>query len=353
MSFLSTRQKQGYTSYLLGDGTLSMQSAHQESSFWLYPYKVINRRLTISESDKKRLGTGSLNQVSIPMGSYLIRIETPNHADVLYPVYIARKNNVFVAAENRTSLQPIYIPKEVPSSLCYIPCGWFIQGGDPLALHSPPPQSVWLESFYIQKHPITNRDYLIFLNDLLSQDKTEEALQYCPQEAGGMLLYQFESNRFQLKPDKEGDQWELNWPVMMVSHDCALAYAEWKTQKDGRKWSLPTEHQWEKAARGADHRSYPWGEYFDPSWACMRSSKEQILPSAVTDFPIDESPYGVRGMAGNMIDWTSSIDPENNHVIYKGGAWGTAPQNLRICRRGYSPPKARRNYLGFRLITYP
>ena len=353
MSFLSTRQKQGYESYLKGDGTLSIKSEYPNSSFWLYPYKTVNRRLCVSQKDKRLLGTGSLTQVPIPMGSYLLKIETPGYADVLYPIYITRKDHVFVAPPNQTNLRPIHIPKEVSNSLCYIPCGWFIQGGDTLAVHSPSQNSVWLDSFFIQKFPVTNRDYLIFLNDLVAQGRKKEAILYCPQEAGGLLLYQFDEDHFQLKPDEEGDRWELNWPVMMVSQDCAKAYAAWKSRIDGRVWTLPTEEQWEKSARGADTRSYPWGDYFDPSWACMRSSKEKILPSSVMDFPIDTSPFGVRGMAGNMIDWTLTIDNEKNHVVYKGGAWGTAPQNLRICRRGYSPSKARRNYLGFRLITYP
>ena len=350
MTFLSTRQKQGYSTYLQGDGLLSIQ-AHQESNFWIYPYKIINRRLQITPQERRNLGAGHLEQVSIPMGTYLLRIETPNHADVLYPISITRKKHLFVSPKNKTTLTKISIPRTIPPELCYIPCGWFEQGGDPQALHAIPIQSVWLDSFYIQRFPVTNQDYLDFLNDLVNQGQEGIAMEYCPQEAGGLLLYQYKKKRFHLKPDEEGDQWELDWPVMMITHRCAQAYARWKSQKDGITWSLPTEEQWEKAARGADQRSYPWGEYFDPSWACMRASKEIILPSPVHSFPIDESPFGVRGMAGNMIDWTSTFDDENKHVIYKGGAWGTAPQNLRIARRGYSPPQARRNYLGFRLVT--
>ena len=102
---------------------------------------------------------------------------------------------------------------------------------------------------------------------------------------------------------------------MMISFESAKSYALWLSKKEGKKWRLPTEEEWEKAAKGADLRSYPWGEHFDPSWACMRSSREKILPSSIYDFPIDESPFGVSGMAGNMIDWTQTFDEEQKHVV--------------------------------------
>ena len=350
MTFLPNRQRLGYSTYLKGDGSISIQSAHKESEFWLYSYETTNRRLQIDPSKGTFLGTHALENTPISMGSYLLILKTPQHPDVHYPIHITRKKHVYVAKEGNQELSPIRIPTSLSGDICYIPSGWFSFGGDTQASFSGSMELRWLDEYFIQKFPVTNAQYLKFLNALVSEKRIHEAQNYCPQEGGGLLLYFFDGTSFTLKPDKEGDQWKPDWPVMMITLECAQAYAQWLSKEEGKNWRLPTEEEWEKAARGADLRSYPWGDHFDASWACMRSSREHILPCSILEFPIDESPFGVRGMAGNMIDWTQSFDTENNHAIYKGGAWSTTAQNLRLARKGFSPPLARRNYLGFRLV---
>ena len=174
-------------------------------------------------------------------------------------------------------------------------------------------------------------------------------------------------NQFFLRPDAEGDVWGIDWPVMMVDWFGCIAYAKWLADQSGLPWRLPTELEWEKAARGVDGRFFPWGDEFDPSWACMRDSLEgRMLPVDVHGFPIDESPYGVRGMAGNMIDWTQSTwskdgetsstaiekdgEGRKSDVVYRGGGWSSSMLDLRCARRKPSSPNARRAFLGFRLV---
>ena len=70
---------------------------------------------------------------------------------------------------------------------------------------------------------------------------------------------------FELVADAEDDLWQLDWPVMMVDWFGASAYANWYAKKTGRPWRLPSEFEWEKAARGVDGRFYPWGDKFNPS----------------------------------------------------------------------------------------
>jgi serine/threonine-protein kinase len=77
----------------------------------------------------------------------------------------------------------------------------------------------------------------------------------------------------------------------MVDRACALAYTAWMGERTGQPWRLPTEIEWEKAARGVDGRCYPWDDGYDPSWALnMQSHLGQPLMASVDAYLDDESP---------------------------------------------------------------
>ncbi len=125
--------------------------------------------------------------------------------------------------------------------------------------------------------------------------------------------------------------------------------------EDGSAWRLPDELEREKAARGADGRLTPWGNHLDATFACVLESHHgPPAPPDVDTYPADESPYGIRGLAGNVRDWCVnrwSIDgprvedgrlqldpkpPEDDDCrIIRGGAWGgTINQPLRPSASG-------------------
>jgi serine/threonine-protein kinase len=173
---------------------------------------------------------------------------------------------------------------------------------------------VWIDAFVMRRFAVTNTEYLTFLNDLIGRDREDEALRFAPRERGtgmsaGPLIYGRDSTgAFELVPDADGDVWGPRWPVMMIDWHGASAYAAWQSARDGLAWRLPTELEWEKAARGVDARRYPFGDHGDASWACrLQSHRGRPLPVSVDRFPIDESVYGVRGMSGNMRTWC--LDP--------------------------------------------
>jgi len=175
-----------------------------------------------------------------------------------------------------------------------------------------------------------------------------------------------------LRPDADGDVWLADEPVAMIDWYGASAYAAWFASKEGSAWRLPMEQEWEKAARGVDGRFFPWGDYLDPSWCCMKDSHEGVLgPSIVQNFPVDTSVYGVRGMGGNNRDWCSDIYTvvapraalvEGPTVVasdsgradvercYRGGAWIDKASGCRIAARDRNAPEYRNAYLGVRLV---
>ena len=157
-----------------------------------------------------------------------------------------------------------------------------------------------------------------------------------PRERGGIHseagtpCYAHGPAGFALTRDGEGDAWLPDYPVVNVDWHSASAYAAWLAEETGQPWRLPTELEWEKAARGVDGRHYPWGSHFDPTWCRMRRSAPGfVIPVVVDSYPVDVSPYGVRGMAGNVGDWCLESYPEGTPVKPDGRA-EVQPQDASI-----------------------
>jgi toxoflavin biosynthesis protein ToxD len=147
-----------------------------------------------------------------------------------------------------------------------------------------------------------------------------------------------------------------NHPVHGISHDAMLAYCDWLSRETGLRFRLPTEAEWEKAARGADGRAHPWGERFDPRCANTREAGiGDTTPIGV--FPAGASPYGALDMAGNVEECTGSVyrlypgspakdAEEGSYVVTRGGCFGL-DGDLARCERRHGLPFA--PAAGFRL----
>jgi len=188
---------------------------------------------------------------------------------------------------------------------------------------------------------------------------------YVPREKGGQASPEGEmidgrgvNNLFVLTPDSNGDIWNPEWPVCMLDWHSCTAFTTWKLAQTGHAWRLPSELEWEKAARGVDGRYFSWGDGFDASYSCMgKSHKGKRLPVAVDSFPIDESVYGVRGMCGNMVEWTSSIwidrwgvtpATDSKLRVYRGGGWYGVEFLCRVAYRYWYDSSRRLDVLSFR-----
>ncbi|MFC2172356.1 formylglycine-generating enzyme family protein [Acidobacteriota bacterium] len=189
-----------------------------------------------------------------------------------------------------------------------------------------------VDDFFIARHPVTMKEYLVFLNEMAKED-LEAAVRRSPRrlEDGGSYLEKAADGSLKLpEEDSEGDRWEPRLPVVGISWHDALAYCEWRS-KEGEEVRLPTETEWEKAARGVDARWFPWGKRFDPSLCNMRiSRRERTSPVVIEEYPADVSVYGIRGMGGNIRDWTATEifegegEMARNSRVVRGGAWGNS-----------------------------
>ena len=347
MAQLMTLHDMGrYQSYLSGISRLQL-STKIPSTIELFHFKNVSRRL---EPFSVWKGKSPVN-IELPIGSYLAHIQTDGHAVVQLPFFVTR--------EKTTRFFKLVLPLEedIREEECYVPAGACYLGS-----HDEPKNprgKVYLRAFCIQKHPVTNRQYIQFLNSLAAQGREADALLHVPRARGigselGEQIYGYsaESKTFFLQPDSEGDCWGPNWPVILITGFNAQAYADWYTEQTGKQWMLPTCQQWEKAARGVDERKLPWGDHFEPTWASVRGCKKgRALPTDIQEHPLDISPFGVQGMAGNVQDFC--LDPENDAMMYsKGGAWAHHPEFIDMAIQRHFPKSTRLEVAGFRLARW-
>ena len=155
--------------------------------------------------------------------------------------------------------------------------------------------------------------------------------------------------------------------MVQVSWDDTVAFCAWASQVSGRKVQLPSEAQWEKAARGTDGRLYPWGnDSPDSTHANFNSSVGDTTPVGKYSQQGD-SPYGAADMAGNVWQWTSSLykpypykaadgreDQQSRDVrVLRGGSFSYEAGFIRCAYRGGRDPVLRGGNYGFRVVASP
>ncbi len=213
-----------------------------------------------------------------------------------------------------------------------------------------------LQGYYVARFEVTCAMYGAYLNDRAWHTSTK-AYERVPRRDPMATV-----GRVYLKPDPNGllsINLDEDVPVFAVSALDADDYCAWLTKQAGGgrwKFGLPTEDEWEKAARGPDGRCFPWGDSFDETLCAMIDSRtgESKLrqPEPFGLFPVDESPYGVRDMAGDICEWTRSKSRGRGWRIYKGGAWGTGASNCRAAARSDGSPEELSEQIGFRVFAH-
>jgi len=140
-----------------------------------------------------------------------------------------------------------------------------------------------------------------------------------------------------------------NHPVVLVSHGDAVAFAGWLSAETGQTWRLPTETEWEKAARGTDGRRFPWGDEFDPGKLNSHDSGPfDTVPAGSIE--AGASPFGMLDAAGQVFEWTATPSATGRFIV-KGGSWDD--KGCGVCRpaaRHSRPGALRHIIIGFRLV---
>jgi formylglycine-generating enzyme required for sulfatase activity len=224
-----------------------------------------------------------------------------------------------------------------------------------------PQRKIYLDDFMIGKYPVTNEEFKEFVDD----GGYGEARKNMWSEEG---LRWREENEI-IEPEYWHDRkWNApNFPVVGISWFEAEAYANWLSERTGHQYRLPTEAEWEKAARGTKGFKYPWGEDFNKNF-CNSDESELRSTSPVGIFPKGKSPYGCFDMAGNVWEWCSdwygadyyANSPDRNpkgpsdgaHRVIRGGSWNFYAGCCRSADRVHLDPRVRSRscYPGFRIL---
>ena len=226
---------------------------------------------------------------------------------------------------------------EIPDGMVYVPDGYFVMGNDDsLAEEEKPAHQVYVKDFFIDKYEVSNRDYEIFL-----------------QETGHPIPKYWYDERFN-EPDH---------PVVGVSWEDAAAYAKWAHKR------LPTEAEWEKAARGTEGFIWPWGNdrenIYQTIYLNIHGTADDFeYTSPVDSFFLGRSPYKAFNMAGNVWEWCEDWfgpnyykkSPEINprgpksgiYKVLRGGSWVNKIYNVSTTKRIRNYPDVKLNIYGFR-----
>jgi serine/threonine-protein kinase len=335
-----------YANFLAGNGRISLESTPPGCDATLYRLGLDDRVLTPVEPSF--LGATPLLQVEVVRGSYQLELHKEGFRSLSIPVFVDRMEH----ARLHVRLLP---EGRLGDDFVYVPEGSFWMGGDPVSFGSMPRQAVDVADFSIARHPVTMAEYLEFINHLALEDPLLARFRAPRESADAEAYFRLENDGSFSIPEvtREGDQITPELPVFGVSWEDAVAFCAWRSAQDGVVYRLPTEAEWEKAARGVDGRLFPWGDHPDAGFcACSEARPGRPTPFAVGTFAAtDCSPYGVIDMAGGVSDWCSGwADAEESRRPVRGGCWTRPAQYTRLSTRSGQLPREVFTHVGFRLV---
>jgi formylglycine-generating enzyme required for sulfatase activity len=276
----------------------------------------------------------SQSEAQTPLTATASETPRPTRTATLAPSSTPTWTGTEIIEATLTSL-PSYIDDEKGVSMAYVPEGVFPMGNDRGRVDEQPIHPVHVDAFYMDTYEVTNGLY-----------------KACVQAEACQSVRKNSATREHYYDDRK----YVRFPVLFVNWHMAKAYCEWRGAR------LPTESEWEIAARGASNFTYPWGEDLD----CNLANYGNCLgdTSGVIIYDRGQSRFGIYNMAGNVWEWVSDwysdtyyrTSPEDNpqgpdtgtEKVVRGGSWKDNSVELRSMNRGAEHPFYSSNAIGFR-----
>ena len=255
------------------------------------------------------------------------------------------------------------LPENMPKMIL-IPAGNFIMGcrddkESDCQDEEKPDHKVNIKQFYLAETEVTVGQFRAFV-DATKYKTTAEQEGSCRSYVDGKWT-SVKGNSWKKLGFDQGD----NHPVACVSHNDAKAYVEWLSEITGKTWRLPSEAEWEYAARAGTETSYSWGKDIGSNNANCRGDlcgDKFKYTSSAASFSANE--YGLFDMHGNIWEWVEDkwhsdyngapndgsawVSGNSSRRVLRGGSWSRTPQYLRSAFRSHNTPDYRGYYIGFR-----
>ena len=206
---------------------------------------------------------------------------------------------------------------------------------------------VSLGPYFIMTYPVTQAEYLAYVRSTGAAEPYVDPSTWAHSQVGHS--YRF-VEPFLWEAGQPRDE-RMRHPVVLVSRVEAASYCSWWGVQRGGEGSLPSEAQWEKAARGTDGRAYPWGN----EYAAGNLNSAEAGPGdtvAVGLFDDGVSPFGAHDMAGNVFEWTRTRGGDGEYIV-KGGGFSSHADTTRAAARHARPEGLRHVAVGFRCVLVP
>jgi formylglycine-generating enzyme required for sulfatase activity len=339
--------------YYRGESTLSLSEVDKE-----YP------TLTDDKKTRSELPPALISFIGRQAIQKVLTLHSPDFPDANFSGLKPDELRLYFTLTRRAEApkaEPIETPRQAfEPQMAHIPAGKFLMGSSPEQAEQAikngankdwvemeqPQHEVELSEYSIGKYPVTNREYQTFVKETKHKP---------PQSWDGDQY-----------PDEKGDH-----PVVYVTWEDAKAFCNWLSQKTNKSYRLPTEAEWEKAARGEDGRIWSWGNEFGEVNANTVEAKIGDTSPVGQFSPQGDSPYGCADMIGNVWEWCMDRFDEKeyknrqgqiiknpqgpdsgNHRLLRGGSFFFGRIARCAFRRGFNPDGTY-NFIGFRVAVSP
>ena len=360
-SLVETAHKESYSASLRAGARIRPDGRTEEQ--WRH---ILNQaRDTLTDPQKRREHLTTLLSQEDPhenefLAPEFIPVETPEPASESISSANELQNSEPISpATSEITSAPTISNFDAPAEMAVIPAGEFLMGSNDADANTSekPLHPVYIDAFYIDKYLVTNEQYKTFLEANPQWQKDSIYTDF----HNGNYLRTWHRNNY--------PKGAANHPVVNVSWYAAMAYAQWAEKR------LPTEAEWEKAARGGlTGKKYPWGDQIDATKANYGENIGQTTP--IGEYPPND--YGVYDIVGNVWEWCLdehildfyTVSPRRNPVaggdityvinnftslktyrVLRGGSWISIPRYVHVSPRFRFTPSHSINNVGFRCVS--